>query len=240
MDFTKDEAKVAVITGASGALGSQLVSILKEEKYIVVACSKRTAVKDAAFSEKFDIADSEAVRRYIKEVLKRFGRIDILINNAGYAGNPKAVDKTDDENVLRMFRTNVYGPLYFMREVLPTMKRNGAGKIINIASKAGVYAVPYLSAYSASKSALIALTQGVAKELKRENVSIICVSVSPAGMNTALRAKVYGKEDARRQQDVRAVANIINNIAIGRMAVPQGANVVIKQKHPTIRVMEDG
>ena len=122
MDFTKDEAKVAVITGASGALGSQLVSILKEEKYIVVACSKRTAVKDAAFSEKFDIADSEAVRRYIKEVLKRFGRIDILINNAGYAGNPKAVDKTDDENVLRMFRTNVYGPLYFMREVLPTTK----------------------------------------------------------------------------------------------------------------------
>lgn len=255
MQTMENKQKVAIITGASRGLGLSLAKKLQEHGYIVAACS-RTKIRNPPFLfENIDVTDKIKIRAFIAKMAKKFKKIDVLINNAGYASPSGNIEKATDEQLVDTFETNVYGPFYFMRETIPIMAKGGKGMIINIGSKAAVYANPFSAIYSASKSAVVTMTQSVAKQFRDTKTNILCVSICPAGMNTEMRAKVYGEKNASKQMDKEVVADIITEIVskgtvpipgknknskVEHIKISQGANIIIKGGLPIIRVMEDG
>ena len=122
-----------------------------------------------------------------------------------------------------------------LKKIIPIMKKQNEGTIINISSMAGKRGVPNLAIYSASKFAVIGLTQAIAKELK--DTGVYCISVCPGGMNTGMREKVFGAEDAKKQQNPKFVANVVKDILLGRIKVPNGGDIVIR--HGEIESIND-
>jgi NAD(P)-dependent dehydrogenase (short-subunit alcohol dehydrogenase family) len=244
-------SKVAIVTGASSGLGLQIANDLLRKDYKVAICSRHRSNNHRFFENIVDITEESEVKLFVKKVMKEFGRIDVLVNNAGYAYPPEIITESKSEHLVNSFKTNVYGPYYLMREVVPIMKRQKDGKIINISSKAGVFGNPYMAVYSASKSALLKMTEAIAKEFRETKTNILCVVISPAGMNTKMRALVYGNEDAKKQMDVKFVSGIVTDI-ITSGSVPNskyknrkekvlpGTNVIIKSGKTFIELMKDG
>src|SRR6266705_151489 len=150
--------KTAIVTGASKGLGAQIARKLRGTGVQVVGWSRTSP-------NPVDVRDSSQVERHAATVLAQTGKVDVLINNAGFVQPLLPLARTSDESLLNAFQTNVYGPFYTMRSVIPSMVKRNEGMIINIASKSAIYPVPKLAIYSASKSALVSLTQAVAKEL---------------------------------------------------------------------------
>ena len=227
--------KTAIVTGASRGLGAQIARKLRGAGVKVIDGSRTSR-------HPVDVRDSLQVNSFTDHVLAETGRIDMLINNAGFVQSLGPLDHTSDDTLLNAFQTNVYGPFYAMRSVIPAMVKRNKGVIVNIASKSAIYPVPKLAVYSASKSALVTLTQAVAKELRSTNV--LCLAVCPAGMHTAMRAAVYGEENAKEQQSIQRVANIVCEIATKRtastMPISQGSCIIIRKDHVEIREMQDG
>src|SRR2546425_9959971 len=162
--------KTAIVTGANKGLGAQIVRRLRAAGFHVVGCSRTSP-------NPLDVRDSAQVDKLVAGVLSESGRIDVLINNAGFVQSLSSLEQTSDESLLNAFQTNVYGPFYTMRSVIPSMVKRNEGMIINIASKSAIYPVPKLAIYSASKSALVSLTQAVAKELR--DTRVVCLAVCP-------------------------------------------------------------
>lgn len=154
------------------------------------------------------------------------------------------VQETDLDALELCFETNVYGPFYAIHYLLPDMiERYRATSersiIVNIASKAARWPTPRMSAYSASKAGLVALTQAAAKELQEDEIGVKVISLSPGGIATRMRAKVSGEEDATKQQSPEFVAQVTADIVSGRYYVPNGADVLVWKEKVTVYPMED-
>ncbi len=177
------EGKVAIVTGAAQGIGNAIAKGLAAEgARIVVADLNRAEEASAEFDDgvgiTVDVADEAQVERMAQEVVDRCGRIDILVNNAGlYASlamRPFTEIPVDewrqvmDVNVLSMFLTT--------RAVVPRMREQGAGRIVNISSGTPFRGVPFLLHYVTSKGAIVALTRALAKELGRDDVLVNCVA----------------------------------------------------------------
>ena len=135
-------------------------------------------------------------------------------------------------------RDNLMPTFNMTKYIIPVMKKNNSGTIINISSRAGRRAVPKLSAYTAAKFAVRGLTESVAKEVQDTNIK--CISISPAGVNTGMRAMVFGEEDSSNQQTTERISKIISSILLGELQVTNGSDVVIiKDKEPIIRGFEN-
>lgn len=178
--------KIALITGASSGIGQRLAIDLAAKGATVVGCARSQASLQATLSEMrrvspasatyvCDVSDFQQVRGMVQKVLSDFGRIDILINNAGVGTYGSFVESTADslESVLR---TNFLGAVYCVKEVLPSMIERRCGHIVNIASVAGKIGTPNMASYCASKFALIGLSESLYHELKPLgiHVSVIC------------------------------------------------------------------
>ena len=130
--------KVIIITGASSGLGQVITKKLSQKNYNLIVCARRFLTLNQNFKKiknifcyKVDVTDEKQIKKFIKSVIKKFGRVDILINNAGVAFNSKFENiKTNDLDLL--FKTNLYAPFFFIRECLPIMKKKNYGRIINI------------------------------------------------------------------------------------------------------------
>ena len=224
--------KVAVVTGASRGLGRQVAQDLVRFGFVVAAGARtreRPGVGEGLYRA-FDVSDTPSVDRFVKDTVSRFGRIDVLVNNAGFANPATSIPDTEEAVVAKCFEINLFGPAALMRRVLPVMAAQpDGGVLINIASRAGVTPVPGLAAYSASKSALVAYTLAAAKEYAGSRV--LCIAVCPAGMNTELRSGVYGANDAAGQMAPERVSEVVVELAMSRSvggAAPEtGAAVVI-------------
>ena len=227
--------KTAIVTGASKGLGAQIARKLRGSGIQVLDWSRTSA-------NPVDVRNSSQVQKMAANILAETEKVDILINNAGFVQTLLPLEQTSDEDLLSTFQTNVYGPFYTMRSVIPSMVKRNEGIIVNIASKSAIFAVPKLAAYSASKSALVTLTQAVAKELR--NTNVVCLAVCPAGMRGAMRASVYGDENAKEQQSTERVANIVYEIVTNRTTekrrVSQGSCIIIRKDRIEIREMQDG
>ena len=177
------EGKVAVVTGASQGIGNAIAKGLAAEGARIVVADL-TRAEDAA--QEFDggvgltvdVADEPQVERMAQEVVERCGRIDILVNNAGLYASLQMRPFTEipvdewrqvmDVNVLSMFLTT--------RAVVPHMREQGGGRIVNISSGTPFRGVPFLLHYVTSKGAIVALTRALAKELGRDDVLVNCVA----------------------------------------------------------------
>ena len=180
----KLEGKVAIVTGASRGIGAAIVEAFAAEGATVVACARSIeSCAGAAMCQKVDVSDAAQVDACVKATIERFGRVDVLVNNAGVTkdGLLMRMSDADWDQVLDI---NLKGAFLFIRAVSrPMMKNKGAdgasagGVIVNIASVVGQTGNAGQANYSASKGGLIALTKTVAKELGSRNVR--CNAVAP-------------------------------------------------------------
>ena len=234
--------KKIILTGASSGIGLELLRYLIENKADVFAASRRQKeiLADDEKMCQFDIIDltnESEVEQYVDRITSSAGKIDILINNAGVAQDLSLVEESGYEEFQSVIKDNVMTTFNMIKYVLPIMKKQNSGIIINMSSRSGRRGVPKLSAYCAAKFAVRGLTESVAKEV--ENNNIRCISISPGGVNTEMRRKLFGDEDAGNQQPTSRIINIITKILSEQIQVPNGADVlIVKDKEPIIKVPE--
>lgn len=174
--------KVWMITGCSTGLGNSLARVLLErgEKVAVTARNiedikeLRDAFPDQALILSLDVTDKEAVDQAVCLAFETFGRIDVLVNNAGY-GYRAAVEEGQEEDVEKLFATNFFGPVRMIKAVLPYMRSQRGGVIINISSSAVEYTMPGSGYYSASKCALEGLSDGLRREVEPLGIKVMVV-----------------------------------------------------------------
>jgi NAD(P)-dependent dehydrogenase (short-subunit alcohol dehydrogenase family) len=169
--------KRAIITGGQSGLGAACATRLRADGIEIITFD---VSPDADFS--VDVTDSESVAAAMAEV----GAVDILINSAGIVGPNKPLVETDSAAWERTFDVNVHGTFRVIQAVVPGMVERGWGRIVNIASMAGKDGNPNLSAYSASKAAVIGLTKSLGKELAKTGVLVN--AIAPAVIDTPMNA----------------------------------------------------
>lgn len=176
------EKKVWFITGSSTGFGRELAEEVLEQGHHLVATARKPEVlqdfaekyPDTSLALKLDVTKPDEVRSAIAEAVTKFGRIDVLVNNAGY-GLIGAVEEATDEQFRHQFETNVFGAVDVMRAVLPQMRDQKSGHILNISSVGGFIAFPSSGYYTASKFALEAFSEALAAEATHLGVKVTIV-----------------------------------------------------------------
>jgi len=178
--------KVAAITGACGGLGRALSHALAEQGYSLVVGGRSQAALSgltqdlSAFTKVegivLDIRKSSECKKFISAAEEKFGRLDVLINNAGIL-KMEDIEDVEENNLKDIFDTNVFGTIFCTRAAAKIMKKQGSGCIVNIASRAAVDRYPpMLSVYTASKAAVIGFSGCLKNELAHDNIDVFAVS----------------------------------------------------------------
>jgi len=170
-------SKVVLITGCSTGIGRDLARRLSQAGYQVVATARNVeslADLPAASKLALDVTRAECIQQAVTQTIERWGQIDVLVNNAGYA-LPGALEEIPVEQVQKMFDVNVFGFLRMIRAVAPQMRKQRAGRIINISSIAGKLSTPVNGTYSATKFAVEALSDALRVELEPFGIQVIVV-----------------------------------------------------------------
>lgn len=189
-------AQVVLITGCSTGIGRDLVHRLSQSGYSVVATARKVETLDdlpAALKLPLDVTKAELVCQAVEHTCQQLGRIDVLVNNAGYALQG-ALEEIPVEPVQQMFDVNVFGVLRMIRAVVPLMRQQRAGRIINIGSIAGKLALPVNGTYSASKFALEALSDALRLELLPFGIQVVLIE--PGAIKTHFDATVQAYAQA--------------------------------------------
>jgi len=196
------ENKVVVVTGASRGIGAAIVkAFAKEGANIVLTARDRARLKKSADESGLskpryhivtaDITKHSGVKKIIGQALKKFGRIDIFVNNAG-VGVHKSLLETTEKEYDGMFDTNMKAVFFSFLEVIPIMKKQKGGQIINISSAAGLRGEPMIAVYASTKAALNALSEGVAREIRNDEIKISVLA--PASVATDFSSNFIGKK----------------------------------------------
>ncbi|MGB0982170.1 MAG: SDR family oxidoreductase [Winogradskyella sp.] len=183
-------SKVVLITGGSSGIGKSIGEFLQTKNFKVYGTSRNPKnYPDSKFTIlALDVTKPETISRCIEEVLQLESKIDVLVNNAG-AGITGPIEEIPDAELKKNFETNFFGPIHVIKAVLPTMRAQKSGLIINITSIAGYMGLPYRGVYSASKGALELITEAFRMELKPFNVQM--TNVAPGDFATNIAAGRY-------------------------------------------------
>ncbi|WP_411766970.1 SDR family oxidoreductase [Winogradskyella sp. A3E31] len=183
-------SKVVLITGGSSGIGKSIGEYLMTKGYSVFGTSRNPEkYKDSKFPlVTLDVTKPETISECIREVLTQAQKIDVLINNAG-AGITGPIEEIPEEEIKRNFETNFFGPINVIKAILPQMRKQESGLIINITSIAGYMGLPYRGVYSASKGALELITESFRMELKEFNIEM--ANVAPGDFATNIAAGRY-------------------------------------------------
>ncbi|MDW4908514.1 oxidoreductase [Streptomyces sp. ADMS] len=179
---------VALVTGASSGIGKAAALALVAAGFDVVGTSRdtsRVTPLDGVTFLGLDVASDASVSAAVQEVSERFGRIDVLVNNAG-VGSMGAAEETSVEQAQSVFDTNVFGVMRMVNEVLPYMRAQRRGRIINISSVLGFLPQPYMAAYAASKHAIEGYTESLDHEVRDHGIRALIVE--PAYTKTGFEA----------------------------------------------------
>ena len=215
-------SRVAVITGGGGGIGCEIARRLVRDGMCAAVldhdsdAAQRAATELDGLAVTADVTSEDEVGRGVEAVLARFGRIDVLVNNAGICWTGPALDMPLD-TLRAMLRVNVEGVFIVSRAVLPHMIARRAGSVINLASWAGKTGNAYFAGYSASKFAVIGLTQALAREMAPHGIRVnaICPGIV---VGTAMRAAL---EAQQRQYGLPQTAEREKLIPLGRVSVPE-------------------
>jgi NAD(P)-dependent dehydrogenase (short-subunit alcohol dehydrogenase family) len=193
--------KVWLITGCSSGFGKELVRAVLENGDKVVATARNTSsldwitemASDHAITLELDVTKPQQVRETIAAAIKHFGRIDVLVNNAGY-GLLGAIEEVTDEQARQQFEVNVFGALDMMRAILPDFRKQRSGHILNISSVGGFVAFPGVGIYNASKFALEALSESLYKETAPLGIKVTLIEPGPFRTDWAGRSSVVAAD----------------------------------------------
>jgi NAD(P)-dependent dehydrogenase (short-subunit alcohol dehydrogenase family) len=168
--------RVALVTGASSGFGQATAALLAAQGFQVFGTSRAPTHSTAGSFEllPLDVCSETSVQTCVQTILERTGRIDLLVNNAGFSQGG-ALEENSLEDARAQFETNVFGVLRVLKAVLPVMRRQGSGQIITVSSLLGVVAMPYLSLYASSKFALEGMIEGLYHELSPFHIKVSLV-----------------------------------------------------------------
>ncbi|MEK6154283.1 SDR family oxidoreductase [Flavobacteriaceae bacterium 3-367] len=185
------EQRVVLITGGSSGIGKAIGVHLKSKGFTVYGTT-RTLARHTNFSHfellELDVRDAHSVQGAVAAVIEKEGRLDILVNNAG-VGITGPIEETPYEEIRKAFETNFHGPLHMAKAVLPQMRKQKSGLIINITSIAGYMGLPYRGIYSATKGALELLTETLRMETKDFGIQL--TNLAPGDFATNIAAGRY-------------------------------------------------
>ena len=183
-------SKVIFITGASSGIGKAIGEFLHAKGYTVYGTSRNPErVVGSVFPLiALDVRNAESIKAAVAEVIAKAGTIDVLVNNAG-VGITGPLEEIPAEEIKNNFETNLFGPIEVMKAVLPQMRSQKSGLIINVTSIAGYMGLPYRSIYSASKGALELITEALRMEVKAFGITIS--NVAPGDFATNIAAGRY-------------------------------------------------
>lgn len=214
----EEQQKVAVITGGGSGIGFgiaekfiekgiQTVLVARDEEKLKNACAK---LGPSCHYKTCDLSDLKTIPILVQNILLEYGRIDVLVNNAGINMKKDFTEVTDEE-FQKILTVNVCSVFALSREVVKEMIRRKSGSIINISSMAAQYGLPRVIAYSASKSAIEGMTRAMASELSPHAIRINCIA--PGFIETAMTAKALNDDPERK-------AKAMGRTPMGKMGKP--------------------
>ncbi|VWB87990.1 oxidoreductase [Burkholderia lata] len=235
-----NKESVALVTGASSGIGEATARRLVAAGYKVFGTSRR---RDQSNSRSFemlslDVTSDTSAEAAVKEVLRSHGRIDLLVNNAGFGVAPAAAEECSIEQAKGIFETNFFGLVRMTRVVLPYMRRQGSGRIINISSVLGFLPAPYGALYAASKHAVEGYSESLDHEVRTKGIRVSIVE--PAYTRTQFDANLLAADsmlEEYRDVSVRVEEALRRAIANGDDPAVV-ADVVLKAAvavHPKLR-----
>lgn len=207
--MAKTNPGVAVVTGASSGIGRATAKALQQAGYRVFGTSRRAATEDSGGITMLpcDVTDDASVAKLVERVLAEAGRIDLLVNNAGI-GLLGAAEESSTAQAQALFDVNVFGVLRMTSAVLPVMRRQRSGRIINLSSVLGLIPAPYSAVYASTKHAIEGYSESLDHELRTFGIRVVLVE--PAYTKTSFEENVVRPD---RQLDIydsaRASMNVI-------------------------------
>ena len=181
---------VAIVTGASAGIGKAIAPALDAAGYRVFGTYRRPPATRSPGIEYLacDVTSDESVKAAVGEVLSKTGRIDLLVNNAG-VGLFAGAEESSLEQAKSLFDVNLFGVIRMTKAVLPTMRQQGAGRIVNISSVMGLIPAPFWALYAASKHALEGYSESLDHEIRGSGVRVVLVE--PAYTRTSFEGNAY-------------------------------------------------
>lgn len=183
-------SKVVLITGGSSGIGKSIGEFLTHKGFIVYGTSRSPEKhKDSKFTIlELDVKTQNTINKTVNTIIEKEGKLDVVINNAG-VGITGPIEEIPDKEIKDNFETNFFGPINVIKAVLPQMRKQNSGLIINITSIAGYMGLPYRGIYSASKGALELVTESFRMEIKDFNINM--TNIAPGDFATNIAAGRY-------------------------------------------------
>ncbi len=232
--------RVALVTGASSGIGEATAERLATAGYRVFGTSRRGGNRRPRPFETLtlDVTSDESVESAVNAVIRREGRIDLLVNNAGFGVAPAGAEESSLEQARSIFETNFFGLVRMTRAVLPHMRREGQGRIINIGSVLGFLPMPYGALYSATKHAVEGYSESLDHEVRHRGIRVIVVE--PAYTKTGFETNLLEPDEPLDTYfDVRiAVTKTLQGLMNSADDPRVVAEVVLKaanDNHPKLR-----
>ena len=234
------KSKIAIVTGASSGIGEATAELLANSGYKVYGTSRKGA-QTAQRSYKMialDVNSEESIDAALKEVVQIEGRIDLVVNNAGFGVAPGGAEESSIEQTKMIFDTNFFGIVRMTRAVVPHMRKQGEGRIINIGSILGLIPAPYMATYAATKHAVEGFSESLDHELRTRGIRVSVVE--PGYTNTQFEANTLEVDAKIDEYNIarKALTKLIKIAVAGGDDPKVVANVVLKAanaKHPKPR-----
>jgi len=238
--------KVILISGISSGLGKTTAEYLAMKGYVVIGTSRKAPqIEEITFSKDItypllvhmDVTNCSTIQKTISFIKKQFGQIDILINNAGY-GISGAIEYTDVKDAQALFNTNFFGLLSLTQQVLPLMRKQKNGLIINISSIGGILGLPFQGLYSASKFAIEGMTEALRMEVASFGIKVVLVE--PGDFQTGFttnRKKIILQSSPYAQSERKTTQIFEHDEQNGSDPIKLANKIhnIIKTKHPKFR-----
>jgi NAD(P)-dependent dehydrogenase (short-subunit alcohol dehydrogenase family) len=238
-DMERENKRVVLVTGASSGIGLACAAHLAGRGFRVYGTSRRTAISSTENLTMLtaDVTNEYSVDKTVAAVLDREGQLDILVNNAGM-GIAGPVEATSIEEAKQQFEVNFFGALRVCRAVLPAMRGQGSGYIVNIGSIGGVIAIPYQAMYSASKFALEGLSEALRMEVRPFGIRVVIIE--PGDHKTSLTQNRQFTEmppDAYRKSFATALARTAHDeqSGPGPEQIARLLYRIVNQRNPRLR-----
>jgi NAD(P)-dependent dehydrogenase (short-subunit alcohol dehydrogenase family) len=243
-------SKVWFVTGSSRGLGRNFVEAALSRGDTVAATARKTDLLDdlvatygdAVLPLEMDVTDKAAVFASVQQAKEHFGRLDVVVNNAGYA-QVGAVEELTEQQLRDQLETNLFGAVWVIQAALPHLREQGAGHIVQLSSAAGVIAMPLGAAYHASKWALEGLNEALAKEVAGFGVKVTVIEPggfatrsgeNPDPLNNGHLAQLNPAYDGLRQQ----LASLVGKQPAGDpAAAAQALLKIVDSENPPLRVL---
>jgi len=232
--------KVALVTGASSGIGQSIAELLAQSGYTVYGTSR----KDNAAEQRnykmiaLDVNSEESTQAAIKTVIQAEGRIDVVVNNAGFGIEAGGAEESSIAQMQQVFETNFFGVVRVIQAVLPYMRQQKQGRIINIGSILGLLPAPYMATYSATKHAIEGYSESLDHELRTRGIRVSVIEPAYTKTNFEANAPALDSKIEEYALARKALAKLMKTAIEGGDDPMVVAQVVLKAanaKHPKIR-----